>query len=667
MSGAARRVAVAIACHNRKATTLCCLASLQQQILPPGLALEITVMDDGSSDGTAAALRAADPDLRLLQGDGSLFWGGAMALALAAIDTAAGQPAPEFALWLNDDVVLEPDAIASLVAEHDAAPGSIIIGAVREPSREASDGNLSYGGQKLEKPWHPLRLYPAGLGQPADTFQGNCVLVPLAARLRLGGIDPVFIGVQGMADTDYGLRARKAGVALRVASRPVGTCPANKALPPWRRPGQTRWQRLAAVFGPRGYPPRAWFTMIRRHAPIWLLPVLLLLAPLRALLAALPQPDKAPQKPVIALLEGVAPIYRLPLYRGLASFDDLQFRVYQGRPHGFATAEPAPLPLPLPARRGWNLYWPCSQGRIAWGSGVWLAMLADAVVMGGHVHDLGLWALWLLRQVWGRPRLIAHGHFRLDETSLAGWLRRVQARGLDGLFCYSQAAAENCRRHGIADERIFLVENTLDTEAMAQRTMGRRGDLAALRARLGVSPGSVQWLFVARLHAAKRLDLVLAAIDHLRASGVDCELTVIGDGPQRHLLQARPDIRWLGAVYDDEILADWFAVATALVMPDGVGLSAVHAMAHAVPVIAAVELGASGPEHGYLVDDENAVLVAERDAETLAAAMQRLAGDAGLQARLARGALQTAGRLGANDMVASYVAGLRYVLRGAVR
>lgn len=661
MPGGPRRVAVAIACHNRKATTLRCLSSLQRQDLPADIVLEITVMDDGSSDGTAAALRAVEPNIRLLQGDGSLYWGGAMAQALAVIDAAAGQPAPDFVLWLNDDVELEPGAIANLVAEHDAAPGCIMIGAVREPGND----HLSYGGQKLDNDWHPLRLHQAGLGQLADTFQGNCVLVPLSARLRLGGIDPVFIGVQGMADTDYGLRARKAGVALRVASQPVGSCAANRAVVPWRRAGQTLWQRLAAVFGPRGFPPKAWFTVIWRHAPLWAVPFLLLLAPLRALLAALLSPEKTKQLPIVALLEGVAPIYRLPLYRGLAACSDMRIQLFQGRPHGFATAEPAPLPLPLPARTGRNIYWPRSQGRIAWGSGIWMAMLADAVVMGGQVHDLSLWALWLLRQLSGGPKLIAHGHFRLDEAGLVGLLRRLQARGLDALFCYSMAAAENCRRHGIAEERIFLVENTLDTEAMAQRVVARRRNQLALQTRLGLVPGRPQWIFVARLHPAKRLDLLLAAYDRLRDGGLECDLTVIGDGPERHLLQNRPDIRWLGAVYDDEVLADWFAAATALVMPDGVGLSAVHAMAHGVPVISAAAIGASGPEHGYLVDGENALLVAERDPAALAMAMRRLAGNAALQAELAHGASRTAGRLDASSMVASYLAGLRYALRGA--
>jgi len=56
-----KRIVAMLTCHNRKDLTLACLNKLCSQVLPDDFSLEFVVVDDGSRDGTAEAIREAFP------------------------------------------------------------------------------------------------------------------------------------------------------------------------------------------------------------------------------------------------------------------------------------------------------------------------------------------------------------------------------------------------------------------------------------------------------------------------------------------------------------------------------------------------------------------------------------------------------------------------------
>lgn len=259
----APRVAVLMTCHNRCALTVRCLESLRAQT--GDLAIALFVVDDGSSDGTAAAVRAAWPDAHIISGDGSLFWNGGMRLAWAS--AAAAGPFEHY-LWLNDDVVLEPGALGRLVGEaaaQAAADGAVIVaGSTRRPGTDEP----SYGGQRRANPRRPLRLTVAQPGTApvaVDSISGNIVLVSAAAFARLGNLSPAFVHIFG--DLDYGLRARAAGIPVYAGSGLFGECEGpdmggtSLDLRLGRRQRlRLRWREEHKVHG------RDWRTFVALHA-----------------------------------------------------------------------------------------------------------------------------------------------------------------------------------------------------------------------------------------------------------------------------------------------------------------------------------------------------------------------------------------------------------------
>ncbi|MFI6806226.1 glycosyltransferase family 2 protein [Streptomyces luteogriseus] len=259
------RVVVLIACHNRRESTVRCLRSLIGQG-GPEVSVSVVLTDDGSTDGTARAAREVWPGIRVLQGDGGLFWAKAMALAASA----AGDY--DFLLWLNDDVTLDPGALSDLLRTHGSLSGSdkgdlIVVGALRDPH----SGAVTYSGVHRRSRLRPVQFStvpPAERPVRAETMNGNLVLIPRRVVQRVGQIDARYS--HGLADFDYGLRARRLGCAIWVAPGALGTCARNPTAGSWTDPALSVRQRLRLARHPKGLPPGSWLRFTRRHAgPVW--------------------------------------------------------------------------------------------------------------------------------------------------------------------------------------------------------------------------------------------------------------------------------------------------------------------------------------------------------------------------------------------------------------
>jgi GT2 family glycosyltransferase len=243
-----QRLAALLTCHNRREQTLHCLASLAaaKAVVSSHVDVDTFLVDDGCSDGTTAAVRAQFPDVRVIAGTGNLFWCGGMGLAW----THAAAHDYDGYLWLNDDVTLDQDAIERLVAasrrlsRDDGAV--IVVGATRAEEAGAVD-TATYGGLDSQG------VLPASAEvRRIELFNGNIVLVSRRAFQVLGGLSKAY--THGLADIDYGVRAKKAGVPVWLAAGSLGSCSANKTAR-WQRADLPVWTRLRELHRPTGCPP----------------------------------------------------------------------------------------------------------------------------------------------------------------------------------------------------------------------------------------------------------------------------------------------------------------------------------------------------------------------------------------------------------------------------
>lgn len=260
------RIAAVMTVFNRRDVTLECLRSLDEQ-RDLDAELHVVVVDDASPDGTADAVAEQYPDVELLHGDGTLYWNGGMHLAYGA----ALSRGYDYYLWLNDDTRLDPDAVSRLVATQEwlsdrGDPPAIVVGSTRHPV----DGRLTYGGRHRPSAWRPMHftlVQPKDTPQPADTMNGNCVLIPRSVARAVGNVDPAFR--QQMGDYDYGLRAQAGGIGIWVAPGTIGTCATH---PERRTDDQPLRDEVRRLWSIKELTPSAWQTFTRRHAgPLWLM------------------------------------------------------------------------------------------------------------------------------------------------------------------------------------------------------------------------------------------------------------------------------------------------------------------------------------------------------------------------------------------------------------
>lgn len=202
-------VSVVIVSYNSRGDLESCLPTLLTQNLP----LEIVVVDNGSSDGTADWLRLNYPAIRLIHNVANDGYAGGNNLGVKA---AQG----EYVFILNPDTEVYPGAIATMLEVLQQHPSALVT-----PKLLCADGTINACGNKM----HVTGITTCnGLGEPADTYNGVfpvCLLSGAAFLMardvwnKIGGFGPDYF--MYMEDVDFSLRARLLGYDILCCAQAV--------------------------------------------------------------------------------------------------------------------------------------------------------------------------------------------------------------------------------------------------------------------------------------------------------------------------------------------------------------------------------------------------------------------------------------------------------------
>lgn len=254
-----KNLAILLTVHNRKSKTLRCLSNIMCQIPIEGWNIEIYMTDDGSIDGTSDSVRHDFPNVKIIKGNGNLYWNRGM---ISAWKFAVKEKEFDGYLWLNDDTFLVKDALKILLHSHILKPNAIIVGATKSSTSNVITygGSLNYKNQKL--------LEPNGELQKCGLFTGNIVLVPSYVFRRIGYLDSNYSHALG--DTDYSLMAAEQGIDSYVCGKVLGMCDVNPTPPKWHQKKYNIVDRYKNLMSPLGYtPPKEYFHFKRKHWGVW--------------------------------------------------------------------------------------------------------------------------------------------------------------------------------------------------------------------------------------------------------------------------------------------------------------------------------------------------------------------------------------------------------------
>lgn len=230
------KFAVLMTCFNRVETTLDCLRHLFAAKLPQDTAFDVWLNDDGCTDGTAGRVAMEFPSVKMIKGSGRDYWCGGMRRAWNA---AAKYFDYDAYLWLNDDTMLNEDALDVLLSSPTTNDG-ILVGAVC-----GRDGTATYGGEKVDG-FYP----PDGTWASIVQMNGNIVLVPRSVFRRLGNL-PDYM-THSLGDSYYSRLAVKMGIPVLLSPAFIGVCEKNEKTPAWKREDVPLAKRLKSLYFPLG-------------------------------------------------------------------------------------------------------------------------------------------------------------------------------------------------------------------------------------------------------------------------------------------------------------------------------------------------------------------------------------------------------------------------------
>lgn len=209
--GAARRPAVVIVNYNAGDHLAACVRSLRAEGVE-----HVVVVDNGSSDGSTAALLREDPAVRVVEPGSNTGYGQGVNAGVAATDAEA-------ILVTNPDVVVAPGAVEAMTAALEqprvglVGPTILDVDGILYPSARTFPSiveSIGHGFLGLVNPRNRFTrsyrmLDVAPERRTADWVSGACFLVRREAFDQVGGFDPAFFMFS--EDVDLCWRIGRAG------------------------------------------------------------------------------------------------------------------------------------------------------------------------------------------------------------------------------------------------------------------------------------------------------------------------------------------------------------------------------------------------------------------------------------------------------------------------
>ena len=268
-----KKIAVVVPVHNRRETTLGYLRQMRE-IHADGVSLDLVIVDDGSTDGTVQAIHERYPNVVVLQGDGNLWWTGAVNKGVQyALDKDYGA-----VLIMNDDLELDDAFLMHLLKVARENPDSLVSSVTIHRDEVGREELLTCGFKRMGF-WGDMHALHAG--EPysdkldevvhCDYLTGASLFIPILVFKKIGIFDSQNFP-HNWGDFEFTLRASLNGFPCLVATRSKVITEYNPNYPSLYLFTATRRQYLRNLFNNTKF--MYGFKAIRKasymHRPFWL-------------------------------------------------------------------------------------------------------------------------------------------------------------------------------------------------------------------------------------------------------------------------------------------------------------------------------------------------------------------------------------------------------------
>jgi glycosyltransferase involved in cell wall biosynthesis len=254
------------------------------------------------------------------------------------------------------------------------------------------------------------------------------------------------------------------------------------------------------------------------------------------------------------------------------------------------------------------------------------------------------------------------GHGVRPRGRFASFYKRLVDKA-SAVIVYDGEGKERLVRLGVSPNKVFVAWNSVDTAEIARLRQPYHADDRS------------DVLYIGRLVASKKVDLLLRGFSLFAASGMSPEvrLTVLGSGPEETALKSLAEslgiaqnTEFIPGMYEQSQIAPYFNRSVVHACGGYVGLSVIQSLAFGVPVVAPSGEPHS-PEIAALEDRVNSRFFARDSADDLAQVLTDCFADrAGLDRQSAAGIKKVSGQFSVEAMAATFVVAVDFVKGCAV-
>ncbi len=213
----------------------------------------------------------------------------------------------------------------------------------------------------------------------------------------------------------------------------------------------------------------------------------------------------------------------------------------------------------------------------------------DAYIVSDDIRCLSTWIVLILCKLMGRKVYFwAHGWYGRESYSKR-CIKKIFYSFPRGIFLYGNHSRVVMIDNGFSPDRLWVIHNSLSYTKQKQIRGTLKHTQVYKERFLNDDPVLI---FIGRLTAVKRLDMLIQAMAKLKSKGYNCNLTIVGTGPEaENLKQLAMDynlqerIWFYGDCYDESVNAELIYNATLCVSPGNIGLTAVHVMTYGTPAV----------------------------------------------------------------------------------
>lgn len=245
----------------------------------------------------------------------------------------------------------------------------------------------------------------------------------------------------------------------------------------------------------------------------------------------------------------------------------------------------------------------------------------EIIIFEASFGYLSMWMLLFLRPIF-KYKMIAWTHGIRNKEILnpfSSFKSKIMLKvfdNIDGTIFYSEKRKFIAKQYLKKNRNLVVAQNTIDTTHLLdlyEKFMKTGKD--TIKRHLNISY-DVNFVFIGRLTAGKRIDLLLEAFECI-SNKYEVGLHIIGDGPEknrvlRKMAKHPENIFYYGAVYDDELKGKILFISDLNLNPGFVGLSIIDSFCFGTPMLTfkSNKLGPfHSPEVEYLVNGYNGLLV----------------------------------------------------------